>query len=190
MLFRPNRPLLTFPVLKLISHHRSETTCAVSNPQMVSLSLTVVPEWANGVFTLGTQSSWGGWSRNQRGQDPSPLAVSIVSLIWNWWRRWKLQGGGVGVDGDQAKQPPLYFPNLYPPLTPVPQCVVEIRAIGQSPIHCHPEYFKVKPHRLTKKSYSSKVCFPDLPSLPSVDAHSPGFFLRAVLSIGQHFVFI
>lgn len=94
------------------------------------------------------------------------------------------------MDGDQAKQPPLYFPNLYPPLTPVPQCVVEIRAIGQSPIHCHPEYFKVKPHRLTKKSYSSKVCFPVLPSLPSVDAHSPGSFLRALLSIGQRFVFI
>lgn len=51
----------------------------------------------------------------------------------------------------RQKQPPLYFPNLYPPLTPVPQCVVEIRAIGQSPIHCHPEYFKVKPRRLTKK---------------------------------------
>lgn len=102
----------------------------------------------------------------------------------------KTAGWRVGVDGDQAKQPPLYFPNLYPPLTPVPQCVVEIRAIGQSPIHCHPEYFKVKPHPLTKKSYSSKVCFPDLPSLPSVDAHSPGFFLRAILSVGQHFVFI
>lgn len=96
----------------------------------------------------------------------------------------------MGVDEDQAKQPPLYFPNLYPPLTPVPQCVVEIRAIGQSPIHCHPEYFKVKPHRLTKKSYSSKVCFPVLPSLPSVDAHSPGSFLRALLSVGQRFVFI
>lgn len=94
------------------------------------------------------------------------------------------------MDGDQAKQPPLYFPNLYPPLTPVPQCVVEIRAIGQSPIHCHPEYFKVKPHRLTKKSYSSKVCFPVLPSLPSDDAHSPGSFLRALLSIGQSFVLI
>lgn len=94
------------------------------------------------------------------------------------------------MDGDQAKQPPLYFPNLYPPLTPVPQCVVEIRAIGQSPIHCHPEYFKVKPHRLTKKSYSSKVCFLVFPSLPSVDAHCPGSFLCALLSIGQRFVFI
>lgn len=94
------------------------------------------------------------------------------------------------MDGDQAKQPPPYFPNLYPPLTPVPRCVVEIRAIGQSPIHRHPEYFKVKLHRLTKKSYSSKVCFPVLPSLPSVDAHSPGSFLRALLSIGQRFVFI
>lgn len=61
-----------------------------------------------------------------------------------------MAGWGVGVDGDQAKQPP-FFPNLYPPLTPVPQCVAEIRAIGQSPIHCHPEYFKVKPPRLTKK---------------------------------------
>lgn len=118
---------------------------------MVSLSLTVVPEWANGVFTLGTQSSGGGWSRNQRGWDPSPLAASIVSLIWNWWRRCKLQGGGWGWMEIRQKQPPLYFPNLYPPLTPVPQCVVEIRAIGQSPIHCHPEYFKVKPRRLTKK---------------------------------------
>lgn len=118
---------------------------------MVSLSLTVVPEWANGVFTPGTQSSGGGWSRNQRGWDPSPLTVSIVSLIWNWWRRCKLQGGGWGWMEIRQKQPPLYFPNLYPPLTPVPQCVVEIRAIGQSPIHCHPEYFKVKPRRLTKK---------------------------------------
>lgn len=84
-------------------------------------------------------------------------------------------GWTVGVDGDQAKQPPLYFPNLYPPLTPVPQCVVEIRATGQSPIHCHPEYFKVKPPSLNKKrSYSSKVCSPVRPSLPSVDARSPG----------------
>lgn len=56
----------------------------------------------------------------------------------------------MGVDGDQAKATP-FFSNLYPPLTPVPQCVAEIRAIGQSPIHCHPEYFKVKLPRLTKK---------------------------------------
>lgn len=96
----------------------------------------------------------------------------------------------MGVDGDQAKQPPLYFPNLYPPLTPVPQCVAEIRAIGQSPIHRHPEYFKVKPRRLTKKSYSSKVCIPVSPSLPSVDAHSPGSVLAALLPVGQRFVFI
>lgn len=53
-----------------------------------------------------------------------------------------------GLDGDHAKRP--LFSNLYPPLTPVPQCVAEIRAIGQSPIHYHPEYFKVKPSRLTK----------------------------------------
>lgn len=104
------------------------------------------------------------------------------------------------MDGDQAKQKPtspsLFFflhppslPNLYPPLTPVPQCVAEIRAIGQSPIHCHPEYFKVKPPRLTKKSYSSKVYFP-LPfrSLPSFSRgsaaapHAPFSLWSTVLS--------
>lgn len=80
--------------LKLISCHRSETSChSISNPQMVSLSLLTVvpvsgrtgkPPW---VFTLGTQSNRGGRSRNQRDLDHSPLAAPIVSLIWDWWRR-------------------------------------------------------------------------------------------------------
>lgn len=158
---------------------------------MVSLSpLTVVPEWAKGVFTLGTRSRRGGWSRNQSGWDPSPLAASIVSPDLELVEKVKTAGWTVGVDGDQAKQPPLYFPNLYPPLTPVPQCVVEIRATGQSPIHRHPEYFKVKPHRLTKKVLLIKG-LPSRPSLsPSVDARSPGSgiftYRRKVLEV-SHF---
>lgn len=68
---------------------------------------------------------------------------------------------GIGGEGENCRvgvwgwmeirqSNPSFFSNLYPPLTPVPPCVAEIRAIGQSPIHCHPEYFKVKLHRLTK----------------------------------------
>lgn len=129
------------------------------------------------VFALGTQSTpevdveiKGTWNR-------SPLVASIVLLIWDWWKRWKLLDGDVGVDWDQAKEPSSFFfssSNLYPPLTPVPQCVAEFRAIGQSPIHCHPEYFKVKPPCLTKKSYSSKVYFSSSPSSPSFCSQSQG----------------
>lgn len=71
--------------LKLISCHRSETSChTIFNPQMVSLSpLTVVPVSGQTgepprVFTLGTQNSRGGRGRNQRDLDHSPLAASIV----------------------------------------------------------------------------------------------------------------
>jgi len=89
----------------------------------------------------------------------------------------KTAGWSVGVDRDQAKEPPSPLPpppNLYPSLTPVPQCVAEIRAIGQSPIHCHPEYFKVKPSSLNKKSlphqrftFPSLALFPQLSMRPS-----------------------
>lgn len=90
----------------------------------------------------------------------------------------------------RQSNPLFFFFYLYPPLTPVPQCEAEIRAIGQSPIHCHPEYFKVKPLRLTKKSYSSKVYFPFFPSPPSAPRpkdlpwflHAPFSLWSAVLS--------
>lgn len=97
----------------------------------------------------------------------------------------------MGVDGDQAKQLLFFFfPNLYPPLTPVPQCVAGIRAIGQSPIHCHPEYFKVKPPRLTKKVLLIKGLLSPL-FLPF--ALSPKDLMRSsctLLSMVHCFVFI
>lgn len=91
--------------------------------------------------------------------------------------------GGVGVDGDQAKQPPFFFlSNLYPPLTPVPPCVAEIRAIGQSPIHCHPEYFKVKLHRLTKKVLLIKgLLSPPFLTFALTPKNRPPFFMHPSL---------
>lgn len=60
------------------------------------------------------------------------------------------------------------------------------------PIHRHPEYFKVKPPRLTKKVLLIKgLLFPSLPSLPSVRSLRPhGSVPRApLLSMVHCFVF-
>lgn len=100
---------------------------------------------------------------------------------------------GIGVEGERCgvgrggrieirqKQPP--FSNLYPPLTPVPQCVAEIRPVGQFPIHCHPEYFKVKLSRLTKKVLLIKgplslASFPPLALGPTSGSAAPLFCLH------------
>lgn len=84
-----------------------------------------------------------------------------------------------------GKATALFFSNLYPPLTPVPQCVAEIRAIGQSPIHRHPEYFKVKPSLLNKKVLLIKGLLSPLflPfALSPAALHAPFSLWSAVLS--------
>lgn len=77
-------------------------------------------------------------SRNQREQDGSLHGrAPIVSLSWDWEEKVENCGGGWRSGPALAPpHPPTQPPprsNLYPPLTPVPQCVAEIRASGQSP---------------------------------------------------------
>lgn len=104
----------------------------------------------------------------------------------------KTAGSVCGGGWRSGKATLLFFSNLYPPLTPVPPCVAEIRAIGQSPIHCHPEYFKVKLHRLTKKVLLIKGLLSLLSPFSSLLHSLPRICCRsscALLSMVHCFVF-
>lgn len=95
--------------------------------------------WALGVVEEEEEEEVG--SRNQRERDapaslpplpPLHRQAPIVSLIWDWEEKVENCGGGGWRSGPTPPPAPT-LSNLYPPLTPVPQCVAEIRASGQSP---------------------------------------------------------
>lgn len=155
------QPSACISSLKLISCHRSETLVTHSPILRWFLWACCGPcEWAN------RESLHGSLPWALRAAEGVETEIKGTWIIPHWQcplSSWFGIGGegencGVGVDGDQGKQP--LFSNLYPPLTPAPQCVAEIRAIGQSPILCHPEYFKVKPPRLTKSLTHQRFTFP------------------------------
>lgn len=150
---------------------------------MVSLSLLRIAPVSGqtggnstGLYSGHSEHSWGG-CRNQRDLESFPIGSFHCLADLGLVEEVKTAGWGCGGGLGSGKGTLFFFfssSNLYPPLTPVPQCVAEFRAIGQSPIHCHPEYFKVKPPCLTKKSYSSKVYFSSSPSSPSFCSQSQG----------------
>lgn len=147
---------MTIELTFLISYH-----CPFNHPMVCAKQSPC--EGAHGgnplwVFTLDTRNCSEEHKSKGLGSVPFGRLHCVAELRLVGWVE-------VSEYGDEGKQlPPLPSPhNLYPPLTPMPRCVAEIRARGQSPIHRHPEYFKVKPQRLTKKKVLLIKGFPAFP---------------------------
>lgn len=153
-----NGPLLTFPVSNwfLVIDQRP-LVIPFHNPQMVSLSLlTVVPEWANRGNLHGSLP----WAlRAVEGVEAEIKGTWIIPHwqppLSSWFgiggegENCRVECGGGWRSGEATPPTPTPAfpppPNLYPPLTPVPQCVAEIRAIGQSPFTATQNILKLSP---------------------------------------------